>query len=63
MYTSGSQIPKGLGNTALHVAYWGNKPVAAALLDSSKKRGLKLEAVKNAKVCSRSVLNQLTKVT
>ena len=50
MYTSGSQIPKGLGNTALHVAYWGNKPVAAALLDTSKKRGLKLEAVKNTKV-------------
>ena len=43
------------GNTALHVAYWrGNQAVAAALLDSSKKRGLNLEAVKNTKVCTKS---------
>ena len=33
------------------MAYWrGNQAVVAALLDTSKERGLKLEAVKNAKV-------------
>ena len=45
------------GNTALHVAYWrGNQAVAAALLDCSKKRGLKLEAVKNTKVHTKSII-------
>jgi ankyrin repeat protein len=41
------------GNTALHVAYAkGNKPVIDILLEASRKRGLKLEDVKNKVIWS-----------